>query len=815
MKCKKWVLKIYFLLFLFIKMPLQLFAQSEEELPKQYIYDEDERAYYWVPTLLNANTKTVSNFAQYNGFIFNWLPRGQARRTTIINGLVWDSKLSGWNSSFSYANLYKTFKRVGSAENYEFNELGFEESGYANYLLPSNSFIRKGFAIETSISNGPNFSTTHFEFNSGELKKNWWLHAIFASQETPNGILPQGYRTMTGASFSAEKIFSKNQTLNLLFWWNNSNQGKTAPSVKEAFDLYGQRNYNPSWGWLNGQAYFPNSKQNNTPVLSLMYSRKYKEKTILQFSLGIANGTQSSSELDWNKTADPRPDYYRYLPSYSKDSATKQGLINFYEQNPQALLINFNQIQKINQRSASKRAYYIVNKKISAVSILRASFQMNSSWNDYWSWSIGAQFSNDRIRHYDVLDNLLGGLFYFNYNGWVNDDGIANNFQNDIQYPNRQIKVGDTWGANYILNNIHFSEWVQIKNEKARWEFSLGINSTQDYFNREGMNQNSLFPKSSLGISPMLTFPGYGIKGQLLYKMSGRFYARAIMYNQETGPTENSIYINPSLMPNVNPYLLPVLTNGIDLTLFYRGVNTKFTASYFLRNELNDLEKKLFYHDKYAAFVYGVVGQMQKHFHGIEASMEASLFQKMQVTIISTMGQYTFVNNPMYQILLVNDLYKIESGTLYLKNLSVTSSPEIVNAISLEYQPAKSYKIGFTTVGSSRRPIAYDYFRRSFEFLNSIESKITRDQIQGSFFLPNQFVVNTFLSKSFTFKKDQKAYLLFCGLSLKNIFNTLIPILAYEQSRFDYVTLNQNKFPLKYLYDQGNTYSISLRFQTL
>ena len=230
---------------------------------------------------------------------------------------------------------------------------------------------------------------------------------------------------------------------------------------------------------------------------------------------------------------------------------------------------------------------------------------------------------------------------------------------------------------------------------------------------------------------------------------------------------------------------------------------------------MNDLEKKLFYHDKYAAFVYGVVGQMQKHFHGIEASMEASLFQKMQVSIISTMGQYTFVNNPMYQILLVNDLYKIESGTLYLKNLSVTSSPEIVNAISLEYQPAKSYKIGFTTVGSSRRPIAYDYFRRSFEFLNSIESKITRDQIQGSFFLPNQFVVNTFLSKSFTFKKDQKAYLLFCGLSLKNIFNTLIPILAYEQSRFDYVTLNQNKFPLKYLYDQGNTYSISLRFQTL
>jgi len=805
--------KFSFLLLFFIKINFLLLAQSVEDLPKQFIYNEDERDYFWVPTLLNANETPVKTIAQFNGFIFNWTPRGQIQRTVFINGVDWNSNLSGWNSTFSYKGLYKTFKKIGSSENHEFNELGYEESGYANYLTSNARLFKKMIGVEVALSNGSNFSDFHLEYNPGKLRNNWWLHTILALQEKPYGYLPQGFNTLKGLSISAEKIFSKNRTMNLLFWWDFNSQGKASPSVKEAIELSGQRNYNPSWGWLNGQAYFPNSKQNNTPVFSLMYVKKHSETASSYFSFGITYGQQSSRQLDWNKTSDPRPDYYRYLPSYAKDSSTKEELIKWYQQNPQALQINFNQIQKINQSGPSNRSYYIINNQIARVLLFRTSYQFNSQWNDYWSWNMGVQFKRDQIHHSNILENLLGGNFYYNYNGWINDDGVSNNFQNDIQFPNRKIKEGESWGGNYILSTTHFLEWLQIKNELSRWEFSFGMNASQDYFNREGFNQNGLFPNSSFGVSPISAFPSFGIKGQLLYKISGRFYARAILFDQQQAPNVASIYLDPSILETLCPYLLPIFQKGGDMTLYYRGVNTKFTASYFFQNNDNESEKRMFYHDKYASFVYGVVGQMQKKFHGIEASIETTFFDNVQLSLESTIGKYVLDNNPIYQIMLVNDLYKVESGILNLKNLPASTSPEIVNALSVQYQPANSYKIGLTAISSIRRSISYDYFRRSFLFLNSIGANKVRAQIQSDILLPDQWTTNAFFSKSYIFKKKQSKYLLLFNLSCRNIFNTLIPVLAFEQSRFDYVGLNANKYPLKYLYDQGVIYSASLQFQ--
>jgi hypothetical protein len=531
------------------------------------------------------------------------------------------------------------------------------------------------------------------------------------------------------------------------------------------------------------------------------------------FSLGVAFGKQSTSQLDWNKTADPRPDYYRYLPSYAKDSALQQELIAWYQQNPQALQINFNQIEKINQGSPSKRAYYIINNQVAQALLFRASFQFNAQWPNYWSWNTGISFSRDQLHNTNVIENLLGGLYYYNYNGWINDDGVSNNFQNDIQQPNRKIKAGETWGNNYILSSIRLIEWLQIKKESAKWEFSIGMNNTQAYFNREGLNQNGLFPNTSFGISPILTFPGVGIKGQLLYKITGRFYTRAIVFNQQEVPNAQAIYINPGILPATSPYLLPILNKGVDLSIFYRGVNTKLTASYFLRSEYNDSEKRMFYHDKYSSFVYGVVGQIQKQFHGLEASIETTLFGKIQLSAASTIGKYRLTNNPIYQIMLVNDLYKVESGTLHLTNLPASNSPEIINTFSVQYQPAYLFRIGLTAVGAARRSISYDYFRRSFLFLSSLASNAIRNQILDSYFLPNQWTTNAYLTKSFNFKSKQNNYLFVCNLSWRNLFNELIPVLAFEQSRFDYLGLNVNKFPLKFLYDQGVVYSLSLQFQ--
>ncbi len=77
--------------------------------------------------------------------------------------------------------------------------------------------------------------------------------------------------------------------------------------------------------------------------------------------------------------------------------------------------------------------------------------------------------------------------------------------------------------------------------------------------------------------------------------------------------------------------------------------------------------------------------------------------------------------------------------------------------------------------------------------------------------LANQFSLNGYLSKTFFLKSLNHAYLWRTSISARNILNTLIPVLAFEQSRFDYKRFNTQKYAPKYIYDQGTTYSLGLQ----
>jgi hypothetical protein len=395
----------------------------------------------------------------------------------------------------------------------------------------------------------------------------------------------------------------------------------------------------------------------------------------------------------------------------------------------------------------------------------------------------------------------------------VIDDGLVNSFQNNLQSPDQKIKEGENWGPNYELKSMQFLSWIQVKNSSPRWEFSSGLNYSTDLFQRNGLNQNGLFINNSLGISSLFYFPSLGYKGQVLYKFSGRFYARSIFFNQQYAPNSTTLFLDPSLHSFQTPFLLPVLKNGIDLSIYFRGVNTKIMLSAYYQKVKNETEKRFFYHDRYSSFVYGITGQKESIFQGVESSMETLLFNFLQIEMSINIGKYYISNNPLYEILLANDLYKVESGLLNLKNLPATTNPEITEAISIQMQPTYSTRISLTGVYASKRAISYDYFRRSTFTLNSINKNSLYTSLHDVNYLPNQFVLNATLSKSFNLKYGKQQLPIYCNFSFKNLLGTLIPVLVFEQSRFDYINLNPNKYPLKYLYDQGITYAIGIQLQ--
>ena len=106
-------------------------------------------------------------------------------------------------------------------------------------------------------------------------------------------------------------------------------------------------------------------------------------------------------------------------------------------------------------------------------------------------------------------------------------------------------------------------------------------------------------------------------------------------------------------------------------------------------------------------------------------------------------------------------------------------------------------------------------FRRSGWVKNKVDP-MSWSLIQNPTYLNDQLVTNAFASKSFQFKAYKNAHKTGrwnMSVSARNLFNALIPIIAYEQTRFDYLRFNKDKFALKYLMDAGTSFSFRFQLQ--
>ena len=789
-------------------------GQVEEDHVNQNMEFLKEFREDWVPTLLSSNPLPIYSISQWNGFVFNWVPRGQkSNRSTYIDGIQWQSKLAGWDPFYSYASLYKSLQTQDRVYDNAFSKQGFGDNGTVHFVTTQSFGLKKSFIIGTRFSNSAFINEGFLQYKSGPMQHKWSYHFNLIFQQAPIGILPIGFKNIKGILLSIDKQLRFQQSIGLTFWWDQAAQGKISPSVQEAFTLSSQRNYNPSWGWYKGNAFYPNAKQSNVPIAYFRYEKKWADKAMLQIQFGIAMGNQKRSQMDWTKTIDPRPDYYKFLPSYSKDSILKQQLTQWFQENPQALQVNFDHLASINQSNALHRSFYIINTQVAQVSLLKMAIKYQYQFPNEWWGQIGFHLSKDMMRYYNVLDNLLGGAFFYNYNGWVDDNGSVDNFQNEIRKPDQKIVEGEKWGSDYQLENSELQAWGQLKKQTAHIEFSISMRGEDNYFRRVGFTQNGLFPSNSLGASPNLAFPSYGVKSQFLYKFSGRFYANSIFYYQTNAPSTSAIYLDPGLHAFTSSFILPELQKGFDFSLFYRTVSSKINVTAFWQLNHNESEKTLFYHDHFYAFVYGMLGQMQTIRKGIELGITSDLWGQWQLSAISSFGHFYIANNPLYEIKLANDLYQVESGVLQLKDLPVSNRPQFVHALSLQWQPSYAINLGMTAVFSMKRSIVYNYFRRSFVLKNKIDNLLIWNTIQSETYLPDQWVLNVFINKQYQLRFKNHTQQIKLNANIKNVFNTLIPIVAFEQSRFDYQGLSVQKFPLKYLYDQGTAFALGIQFQ--
>jgi hypothetical protein len=207
------------------------------------------------------------------------------------------------------------------------------------------------------------------------------------------------------------------------------------------------------------------------PTAILTWDWKFDDNKKLVTSAGVKYSRYSTSALGWNGDAyDPRPDYYKNLPSSIFDVYDLENRNNpdFLQSNPYFLsqyndLYNFWTSSEANRQINWDRMYYVNSVQNQngdetlyyqerrhnnqLVLALNSTFNHNTDINN--KYSLGISLNHTKGMHYKTMDDLLGGEFYYDYDKFsANEYGkgsVMNPTEaaNDLRNPYKRIYKGD------------------------------------------------------------------------------------------------------------------------------------------------------------------------------------------------------------------------------------------------------------------------------------------------------------------------------------------------------------------------------------
>ena len=239
------------------------------------------------------------NSTYMNGLTMQTLENGSASwgQWGGLNGVTTRGRSSAFGltpTTFGYGN-------IGSTTNIDTRPSKQYRQTQARY-----SFSNRNYSHSVSLSHA-----------TGLSQKGWAFAFAGSFRGADEGYLPGTYANSYSYFAGVDKKIGDKHLVSLVGFGAPSESGWATASTQEVYDLAKSNYYNPSWGYQNGKKRNATVSKANQPVFILTHEYKIDKNSSLVTAAGYTFGERSLSGLDWfNNSADPRPDYYRYLPSY-------------------------------------------------------------------------------------------------------------------------------------------------------------------------------------------------------------------------------------------------------------------------------------------------------------------------------------------------------------------------------------------------------------------------------------------------------------------------------------------------------------------
>ena len=798
--------------------------------------------------LLQSSRDVYVNQAGFNFSAARYRLRGYSSENTrlFFNGIPVNDPENGWT-------IWSYWGGLNDITRYPENSFGISNSaatfgsvGAYSYISALPSEKNTGGRISYAATNRSYRNRAMYTYNSGLNNKGWGFLISGSSRWSDEGYVPGTYYSAGSYLLSIEKKFNAKHTLNFMGFGAPTVQGRQGIAVQETYDLTGENFYNPYWGYQtqsDGSQKKRNARNRNNhkPYLTLGHYWNISEKVNIQTNLYAITGRTSNTNLNWFNANDPRPDYYKYLPSYfinnqgnlsgnqiiQNQDEYNEILQGWQQNNPIITQLNWDLMYNANYNNLYTQND-IGGENGNSLTARRSKYVLEEyrldprhyGLNSFGSWSInensnlnfGLSTSIYKSKNFRLMNDLLGGDYWVDIDQFAlrdfNDPSLA---QNDLQNPNKTIEAGDIFGYNYDIHlnkNEIFSTYSYNKN---RIESFFGINLSGTSFWRNGKMQNGRFPYNSLGNSEIQFFLNYGTKFGFLYKITGRHLLSFNGLYKTEAPYVRNAYVSPRTRDQLVPNLTSteIISGDINYNIRLPFLKARLTGFYTQIN--NQTWARSFYHDEYRTFVNYMMTNVDQLFMGIELGFESNVSSTLQLTGAFTIGDYLYKSRPVATITRDNSQEVIAvDKIIYLKNFKIGGMPQQATSLGLKYNSPKYWYAGinfnyFTDIYLSPNPD-----RRTTEALSGYgEGYPYINEIVDQTKLDNGNAVNLFIGKSWKFYKNNSYLRL--GLNVNNLLdNTHFKTGGFEQLRYDASDIQ--RFPNKYGYMYGRTYFLMISY---
>ena len=157
-------------------------------------------------------------------------------------------------------------------------------------------------------------------YSTGVMDNGWAFATNVSARLGGNDWIDGVYYRSFAYYLAADKVLNSAHKLSFVFFATPGQRGAQNASTQEVYDLMKDNMYNSNWGYYDGKVRNARVRKTNEPIAIFKYTFTPSDKFEGSFTALYRFGTNGYTALDWYDAQDPRPDYYRNLPSYFMDT---------------------------------------------------------------------------------------------------------------------------------------------------------------------------------------------------------------------------------------------------------------------------------------------------------------------------------------------------------------------------------------------------------------------------------------------------------------------------------------------------------------